>query len=253
MEDDARPSTSQELPVDLTERSLLDDVFKGEFTNALLAANAIYEEQNLLTKNPPQKISSVSLAMAHEISKATINIINDCIISTEEELILFDESDNEGEFEECKDDPTLDKDYTPEDFEEPPHDHISLEYKEKVVALAQAHPKWSLAVLQKNGASRLKRKDYLQRWKEDIVNGGGRIDKLNKINSEVFDLFTEARSCLEQVTTRTLQQWAMAAAFPFIYNDFRFERERERSQFNMGESFQTKTQNQTTKDHKIRH
>lgn len=100
MEDDARPSTSQELPVDLTERSLLDDVFKGEFTNALLAANAIYEEQNLLTKNPPQKISSVSLAMAHEISKATINIINDCIISTEEELILFDESDNEGEFEE---------------------------------------------------------------------------------------------------------------------------------------------------------
>lgn len=41
----------------------------------------------------------------------------------------------------------------PDDFEEAPPDYIPLDYKEKVVALALAHPKWNLATLQKNGAS----------------------------------------------------------------------------------------------------
>jgi len=74
-----------------------------------------------------------------------------------------------------------------------------LEYKEKVVALAQAHPKWSLATLKKYGGGRLKRKDYLQRWKEDVEKGGTRFDKLRTIDSETFTRFREARSRLEQV------------------------------------------------------
>jgi hypothetical protein len=39
--------------------------------------------------------------MADEIRKATINVLNEGIVSTEE-LILFDESDNEGEFMEVR-------------------------------------------------------------------------------------------------------------------------------------------------------
>lgn len=74
-----------------------------------------------------------------------------------------------------------------------------MEYKETVVALAQMNPKWNLATLQKKGASRLKRKDYLQRWKEDIKKGGTRFDKLRTIDSETFDRFIEARRNLEQV------------------------------------------------------
>ncbi|XP_011702627.1 PREDICTED: uncharacterized protein LOC105458780 [Wasmannia auropunctata] len=194
MEEDAGPSTSQELS-DIEERSFLNENFKGEFTNALLIAKSIYEERNLLTNKPPEKISSVSLAMAEEISKATINVLNEHIVIVDEELILFDESDDEGNFKE----------------------------KEKVVALAQAHPKWNLATLKKQGANRLKHKDYLQRWKEDIKKGGTRLDKWEKINSETFERFNEARCRLEQVTTRTLQQWAMATAFPFLSEDFKFQ------------------------------
>lgn len=74
-----------------------------------------------------------------------------------------------------------------------------MEYKEKVLAIANAHPKWSLVTLQKNGAHRLKWKDYLQRWKEDVQKGGTKIDKLRAIDSETFDRFKEARSCFEQV------------------------------------------------------
>jgi hypothetical protein len=74
-----------------------------------------------------------------------------------------------------------------------------LEYKQKVVALAEAHPKWSLANLHKKGAYRLKRKDHLKRWKEDIQKGGTRIDKLRVIDSETYHRFIEARRSLEQV------------------------------------------------------
>ena len=58
-----------------------------------------------------------------------------------------------------------------------------------------------------------------------FLKGGTRIDKLRAIDSKTFDRFTEARRCLEQVTTITLHQWAMAAAFPFLSmnDDFRFE------------------------------
>lgn len=51
----------------LEDRSFENEDFKGEFTNALLYANTIYESHGLLTKEPPAKISSVSMAMADSI------------------------------------------------------------------------------------------------------------------------------------------------------------------------------------------
>ena len=41
-------------------------------------------------------------------------------------------------------------------------DLIPLSYKKRVVALAKAHPKWSFATLQKNGALRLQRKSHIR-------------------------------------------------------------------------------------------
>ena len=40
--------------------------------------------------------------MVDEISKATINVLNKGIVSMAEELILFAESDNKGEFMEVR-------------------------------------------------------------------------------------------------------------------------------------------------------
>ncbi|KYN29402.1 hypothetical protein ALC57_01152, partial [Trachymyrmex cornetzi] len=117
---------------DTEEKSFLNENFKGEFKNALLAAKSIYKF-----------------------------------------------------FSQCTDDPKLYADYIPEDYKEFSAECIPLEYKEKVVALAQAHPKWSLATLQKYGASRLKHKGHLQQWKEDIKKGGTRFDILEKHNNFV--------------------------------------------------------------------
>jgi len=100
MEEDATPSTSQGVTdMDFGKRSFLDEHFKGEFTNALIAAKSFYEEQGLLTDKPLERITFVSLAMAEEISKATKNVLNESIVTTDEELILFEESDDEENFQ----------------------------------------------------------------------------------------------------------------------------------------------------------
>lgn len=45
----------------------------------------------------------------------------------------------------------------------------------------------------------VKRKDYTQRWKEDVEKGGTRLDKLRTIDSETFDRFSKARRYFEQI------------------------------------------------------
>ncbi|KMQ85982.1 hypothetical protein RF55_15184 [Lasius niger] len=62
----------------------------------------------------------------------------------------------------------------------------------------------------------------LRTWKEDVKRGGTVIGKYIQIETQTFEYFKEARECFEQVTTRTLQQWAMAIAFPFLTEDFTF-------------------------------
>lgn len=54
--DEAGPSTSKELDLDIGERSFFDKNFKGKFTNAFLAAKCIYKERNLSTDKPSEKI-----------------------------------------------------------------------------------------------------------------------------------------------------------------------------------------------------
>lgn len=68
----------------------------------------------------------------------------------------------------------------------------------------------------------MKKKEKLKKWKENIEQRGTRYDKLFMIDSETFERFKEARKCHEQVTTRTLQQWAMATAFPYLSDKFSF-------------------------------
>ena len=77
--------------------------------------------------------------------------------------------------------------------------YISLEYKARVVALADAHPEWGLKTLQKRGASRLIRKENLAQWKKDIETGGTIYDKFYKIETDTLERFEKARASGEQV------------------------------------------------------
>ena len=93
-----------------------------------------------------------------------------------------------------------DKLFNPRDYEEPPADYVSLSYKARAVAYADAHPNYSISTLQYQGFSKLKRKGYLSRWRNDVASGGTRYDKLQFIDSETFERFKEARNRKEQVS-----------------------------------------------------
>lgn len=93
------PSTSQLDRDMLEEISVKNENIKDEFTNALLYANSIYENHGLI-KESPAKINSVSMAMADSISNAVIDTLNVNYVKTEDELILLDDSDSKGAYEE---------------------------------------------------------------------------------------------------------------------------------------------------------
>lgn len=86
-----------------------------------------------------------------------------------------------------------------EEFPPEPPEYVPLWYKEKIVTLAATHPKWSLKSLQKHGASRLKYKKDLYRWKEDVKRGGTHFDKWTTIDQKTYEQFVEARMNMEQV------------------------------------------------------
>ena len=70
--------------------------------------------------------------------------------------------------------------------------------------------------------SKLKRKETLEKWKQNVKYGGNKFDKMTVINSETYERFKDARENHEQVTTRISQQWAMAVAFPLLNENFSF-------------------------------
>lgn len=86
-----------------------------------------------------------------------------------------------------------------DEFKPAPVDYVPLSYKQTAVAIAAAHPKWSLKSLQAHGLSRLKNKRSLYRWRDDVKRGGNTFDKWYTINCETYERFLEARQNLEQV------------------------------------------------------
>ncbi|CAK9809181.1 hypothetical protein ANTQUA_LOCUS5921 [Anthophora quadrimaculata] len=102
----------------------------------------------------------------------------------------------------------------------------TLEEKIRIVALAEKHPKWNLRSLQSKGGFHLKRKDQVAIWKEEILSGGTKYDKFRHIEKWTFTRFTEARQAYAPVSTRTLQEWAIVAAMPYISDTFRFSTSR---------------------------
>jgi len=89
-------------------------------------------------------------------------------------------------------------DYNPEDELKHVQDYVPLEYKSKVIAYINEHPKHKFETIKAKFA-KLKRKEYISRWRQDVKNGGNRQDKLKMIDAETFERFKEARAYYEQV------------------------------------------------------
>lgn len=212
-----------------SEMDVCDEQSKGELTNALKYAECLLRNWNLLTDTPPSMISGTSLAMGEEIANEILHMLADRQVVHVEELIGVDEIDEHHEYTsvsivfisvtlthlfwffklqvaipqsftlQCKGVQEDDDECVAEEFTPVPKDYIPLWYKERAVALAAAHPKWSLKSLQANGCSRLKHKKHLYRWRDDVKRGGTNVDKWTTIDQETYERFLEARQNLEQV------------------------------------------------------
>lgn len=210
-------------PEDTSEVEELNEQTRGEITNAITYAEKLLRDLNLLTNTPPSTISANSIAIGNEIFIAIQDLLAERQIIDGDELININEEDEVHEYEEVSitfvwmfsflrtnrhniklftlQYPGVEGDggFVADEFAHEPADYVPLSYKERAVALAVAHPKWSLKSLQSHGVSRLKHKSMLYRWKEDVKRGGTRLDKLNTIDRETYERFVEARQNLEQV------------------------------------------------------
>lgn len=204
---------------EIPEESMYSDKSKSRLKDAVVYYEELLTENNLIASTPSEEISHDAMLLAGELYNNTLELLGEKKFVIEEELIHAHEDCEELQFEV----PQLDS--SPDEYEPEPKKNksemIPIAYKVKVVNIAKAHPTWSLATLQKKGCSRLKRKEYLSQWENDIKSGGTRLDKFEAIDSWTYDRFVETRQQYQQVTTRNLQQWALAAAAQFI--DFNFK------------------------------
>jgi hypothetical protein len=180
-------------------------------------------EDNMISSESAAVITQQHIQLAHKIREKIMDVLSEHSLMSFDELISSEEYEG-GENEEVEDVVSSEGDSDCGLYElnsQDDADYVPLDYKIMVVNLAKAHPKWKLKSLQSKGAHRLKYMRDLKIWDEHIKSGGTRKDKCNTIDSWTYDRFVEARRSCQQVTTRNLQQWALAAAGQFA--DFKFK------------------------------
>lgn len=217
--DEPGPSTVQK---EVVEENLCKDVKKLCLKNAIAYYEQLLAQDGLITEESSSTITEESMLLAEDLYQHTLQNLIEKKFITDEELIMSDEIDDTDEidnaFKEVEKD---DSDYEPEEKMFKSLDNISIDYKIKIINIAKSHPKRSLKNLHKKGCSRLKHMKDLTKWEKHIKSGGTALDKYTIIDSWTYDRFTEARQINQQVTTRNLQQWALAAASQFENFDFK--------------------------------
>lgn len=210
-------SDSDEIDSEISEESLHSEISKLKLKDAVVYYLRLLSDNNLIAAEGSNSISLEAMLIGQEIFDRTMDIVSENLLIKDVELFHENEC-YEGEPFEDDDSST---EYQPQEKRSRDVEQIPLDYKIKVLNIAKAHPTWSLQTLQRKGCSRLKRKEYLSRWEEDVKKGGNTFDKYAIIDSWTYDRFLEARENCQQVTTRNLQQWALSAATQF--RDFEFK------------------------------
>lgn len=194
---------------------------KLNILNAIKHYEMLLAQDGLISQQSSSTISDESILLAEDLYDYTQRILVEKEFITDEELITSEEIDIDNTFKETDCELDDESDYEPEEKHSKSMDYIPIDYKVKVINMAKQHPKWTLKSLQRRGCYKLKRMDLLKVWEQHIISGGTTFDKYAIINSWTYDRFIEARQNNQQVTTRNLQQWALAAASQF--DNFHFK------------------------------
>ncbi|XP_036139694.1 uncharacterized protein LOC118644689 [Monomorium pharaonis] len=215
--DEPGPSIEREKAF---EQNLCEDNKKLNLKNAIIYYEQLLAQDGLITEESSSTITEESILLAEDLYHHTLQNLLEKKFITDDELIMSDEIDVDNAFEEVKVEED-ESDYEPKEKQSKKQDFVPINYKIKVINIAKSHPKWSLKNLHKKGCYQLKRMDQLPIWEQHIKSGGTIFDKYTIIDSWTYDRFIEARQINQQVTTRNLQQWALAAASQFEDFDFK--------------------------------
>ncbi|XP_029047675.2 uncharacterized protein LOC114878249 [Osmia bicornis bicornis] len=173
------------------------------------------KENNYMVESLPTKSSPKISQIASEMYNRIVTMFDKIEIVKDEELVFPDNDvsdDGEMQTSSPEEEDEEESEWENRVVSSNPRNFISLQYKKKVVAMAKAHPKWSLETIQKRGGALLKKKAHLKIWEAEIAAGGTMFEKYESINEKTFQRFQEARENLEEITTTTLQQWALTNA-----------------------------------------
>ncbi|XP_025832862.1 uncharacterized protein LOC108734939 [Agrilus planipennis] len=198
---------------EIPDSSLHSDFSKQRLKDGVVYYENLLLENDLIMESSSDTLSEDAMLIGRELYNSTLDVLSEKKFISDEELIHAQEECIEGNFEAIADDSH--DDYVPDEKKFKKSDFITLEYKIKVLNVAKAHPTWKLDTLQKHGCGHLKRMDHLKVWEKDVEQGGTKFDKFHVIDSWTYDRFVEMRRNYKQVTTRNLQQWALAAASQF--------------------------------------
>jgi len=214
-------SSTQDFDHESPEESFDSEESKRLLKDALVWFERLLTVNNLIASQPSATISRNAKLIGEEIYTRTLEMLSEKKLVTEEEL--YEEDNDVVPVRENKNSSLADEVdvYEPEPALYRLADHIPLDSKIRMINIAKEHPNWSLQTLQKKGCSLLKKKENLKKWEADVKSGGTRFDKISSIDSWTYDRYVEARQNRQQVTTRNLQQWALAAAAQ--YPDFDFK------------------------------
>ncbi|GFV43196.1 HTH CENPB-type domain-containing protein [Trichonephila clavipes] len=146
----AGPSKAEESDTD--SNSQTSEEAKIQLKTALVYCEQLLLENNKIATEPSAVIKE-HMKIGEKLYSTIMETLAENIIVIEDDLILFEEANEEGLFEEVEDSGLQsDDEYHPDEKRSKiDTDDIPLDYKIKVVNLAKEHPKWSLKNLKKKG------------------------------------------------------------------------------------------------------
>jgi len=195
---------------------------KSQLKGALFYLEQRLYELDVLERRGQVENSPEAKILGELFVDLVLGALDEVRFTTDNELFDLEGEPNEvGAHESDSTTESEDGIYEPEE-KKPKVGEVAFAYKKMVTELARAHPGWNLSTLQKKGCAKLQSMKQLAIWVEEVRRGGTLREKCKFIDKWVYDRYREARDSHHQVvTTRTLQEWGLAAATECEHIDFK--------------------------------
>ncbi|KAK2575623.1 hypothetical protein KPH14_011886 [Odynerus spinipes] len=141
------PNSSTTADDECHEDSMHNAVAKHLLKDVFVYCDSLLQEADLIDTESSATISADAMAIGEELYQSTVEMLGEKVLVTDQDLIHFDEVEEEGLFREVEGDFSDDEDYEPAEKKAKPG-YVPLETKIKVVRLAKEHPTWNLQTLQ---------------------------------------------------------------------------------------------------------